>query len=122
MNEDETFFEFYIELSDIVNSCFDLNDLEKNKKMGSKVVRRILRSLSLREVYSRHKLLMFFFLWIKFCMLSFDEFQHNAFILALTTQNIVVYMQAEKRRKLGNFVTKIQQDEFKCGYWNRKEN
>lgn len=26
MNEDETFYEFYIELSDIVNSCFDLND------------------------------------------------------------------------------------------------
>ena len=32
MNEDETFYEFYIELSDIVNSCFDLNDLEKTKR------------------------------------------------------------------------------------------
>ena len=37
MNEDETFFEFYVELSDIVNLCFNLG--EKNIS-NSKVIRK----------------------------------------------------------------------------------
>ena len=60
---------------------------------------------------------------IKFCMLLFHEFQLKAFhtisIDCTKYSGIYGYL---KRRKIGNFVTKIQQDEFKCGYWKRKEN
>ena len=44
MQEDQTFFVFYFELSDIVNSCLNLREVIPE----SKIVRKILRSLSER--------------------------------------------------------------------------
>ena len=41
MQEDQTFFVFYFELSDIVNSCLNLREVIPE----SKIVRKILRSL-----------------------------------------------------------------------------
>ena len=39
MKDDETFFELYIKLNDVVNSCFNL----AGKILDSKVVEKILR-------------------------------------------------------------------------------
>ena len=39
MKDDETFFELYIKLNDVVNSCFNLG----GKILDSKVVEKILR-------------------------------------------------------------------------------